>query len=204
MNFYQELSRAQLGINSPGSAYRSASKAIRIATASNLALSTNLQQVYFNAAQALIKSGRNAAAQSILLEVCDKAKSQFGKNSFEYSRANHRLADLYAMSGELTKSINLYEDLLVTYRKTLLETDPMFIELLNSLAEAYQRSHQPHRAYVYLRWAYEVLHASTKNIEMLAVDVNTNLATVYASKGDNESASQHYAEAKEFQSRMRH
>jgi hypothetical protein len=127
-----------------------------------------------------------------MLEICEHA---YGEQSFPYLETKFGLADIYHAEGKSRKAIAVYENLLPDFKNYISESDARFVMLLNNLAEAYKNNQQPHHAYVYLRWAYEILKSETLDKTDLAVNVNTNLAEIYAYKGDNISAEQHLKEA---------
>jgi hypothetical protein len=114
----------------------------------------------------------------------------------------YKRARLYTRLNNNKFSIAEYEKLLLLYPKFLPETDPRFINLLNSLGQAHMKTDQHHRAYVYFRWAYEMMNSNEVYNSQLGVDVISNLAGVYSTKGDAELAEFHSKEAQQIKTRL--
>lgn len=116
-------------------------------------------------------------------------------SGLRYLEMLNRKAVLSLKNGEYSIAKEGFEALLPLYAKFVSETDPVFILLLNNLGETCLRLNQQHHAYVYLRWAYAMMNTEGTYRSPLGAVVVTNLATVYQSKGDDQSAQQHLAEA---------
>jgi tetratricopeptide (TPR) repeat protein len=112
-----------------------------------------------------------------------------------YLEMLNRRASLFLKNGEYEMAKKEFESLLPLYAQFISETDPVFILLLNNLGETCLQMNQQHHAYVYLRWAYAMMNTEKTYHSSLGVKVVTNLATVYRTKGDDQSAEQHLAEA---------
>jgi tetratricopeptide (TPR) repeat protein len=107
----------------------------------------------------------------------------------------NRRAALMLKNGEYEMAKKEFDNLLPLYAQFISETDPVFIQLLNNLGETCLQMNQQHHAYVYLRWAYAMMNTEETYRSPLGLQVVTNLATVYRTKGDDQSAEQHLAEA---------
>lgn len=115
---------------------------------------------------------------------------------------SHRYAKIYFDYGEslyaaekYRQAILVYENSLLLLQKHIPENDLIFITLLKNLAASYTQIHDQHYAYVYLRWAYEMLDRNSINHQVLAREVMKGLADVYQSKGDDTSAAAFHLEA---------
>jgi hypothetical protein len=148
-----------------------------------------------NLAQSFAFRKKYNQSKTLYLKMLERCETTYGELSLPYLETKFGLADIYHAEGKPRKAIAVYENLLPDFKNCISESDARFVMLLNNLAEAYKNNQQPHHAYVYLRWAYEILKSEMLNKTELAVNVNTNLAEIYAYKGDNISAEQHLKEA---------
>jgi tetratricopeptide (TPR) repeat protein len=151
--------------------------------------------LYHNLARSYTRTGYRKRG----LRTCDEfMRIAMGSGQTESLAALHiqnAKADLYKSSGRNKRAIPFYENLVTNYPKYIPESDPVFIALLNNLAEAYRSTAEYHKAYVYLRWAYEMMDNTNAYRSPLGVDVITNLAEVYSRKGDQLLAEEHLREA---------
>jgi tetratricopeptide (TPR) repeat protein len=104
-------------------------------------------------------------------------------------------AALLSSMAQYAESVNEYEKLVVLYPKLIPETNVVFINLLDSLGQTYLKIDEWRRAYVYFRWAYEMMNASQTYNSLLAIDITQHLAEVYITKGDTQSAAFHLQQA---------
>ena len=132
-------------------------------------------------------------------QMCDdflKTTDPLTISTQHYAEVKNMKANIAIRQGRYGEAIRLYEELLPVYPRFVKESNPEFVAILNNLAQAYVETDQLHRAYVYLRWAYEMVNTRESRQASLAADILTSLAEVYASKGDVAQADQHLREAR--------
>lgn len=128
-------------------------------------------------------------------EKCVTANQKlFGEKSVKAMLLERSLIDLRYRNGKTAAAIEGYENLLAKFSRIIPENDLQFISLLTKLGRAYKENNQYHRAYVYLRWASEIIETETTD-KIIASEIHNTLADVYADKGDVVTAETHRQKA---------
>lgn len=147
----------------------------------------------YSQAEAYQNMNRHRKALKRLIKLGPMVAEAKGRDSFDYTNVQKRVAGTYISMRNYPGAIKIYEEILQLYQKSIPESDSRFIGLLNDMGTCMLDYGKPHPAYIYLRWAHEM--TARNGDPALTGEINRSLAKVYAMKGDEVQAALHLKEA---------